>query len=134
MTTQPGDRSWRGRDYLLPATSVAFGLIYLVAGIIGDNIGFGLFGLALMTVVGVALLAVRRRSETVDALMTRRDERINSYDLQATALSGMAVIVAVIAGFVVEIARGNDPAPYSWLGAIAGVTYLIALIALRIRG
>jgi hypothetical protein len=48
--------------------------------------------------------------------------------------AGLAVIVAVIIAVIVELARGHDPAPYDWLGAIAGVSYLAAVVILRIRG
>ena len=41
--------------------------------------------------------------------------------------------LAVIAGFVVEAARGNDGAPYAWLGALGGLAYLLAIIVLRLR-
>jgi hypothetical protein len=44
------------------------------------------------------------------------------------------VIAAVIVGFVVELAHGHDGNPYSWLGALGGVAYLAALVAMRIRG
>lgn len=45
----------------------------------------------------------------------------------------MAVIAAVLIGFVVEIAQGADGAPYPMLGAIAGVAYVVALVVLRFR-
>jgi presenilin-like A22 family membrane protease len=43
------------------------------------------------------------------------------------------VIIAVIIGFLVELARGHDGNPYAWLGAIGGVTYLLAIVIFRIR-
>jgi hypothetical protein len=54
--------------------------------------------------------------------------------IHATALSGLAVIIAVIIGAAVELARGNSGAPFAWLGAIGGIAYLIAVVALRLRG
>jgi hypothetical protein len=35
---------------------------------------------------------------------------------------------------VVELARGHDGTPYVWLGAIAGVVYLIAAGVFRVQG
>jgi hypothetical protein len=32
------------------------------------------------------------------------------------------------------MARGHSGAPYDWLGAIAGVAYLVAVIWRRVRG
>jgi prepilin signal peptidase PulO-like enzyme (type II secretory pathway) len=117
-----------------PLVSVAIGIAYLVAGWAGGNLEFGLFGLALMTGLAVVLVLVRRRSETVKGLLDRRDERINTIDLRATAFAGVLLIVTVVGGFVVEIARGQDGAPFYWLGAIAGVAYIGAVIVLRLRG
>jgi hypothetical protein len=44
------------------------------------------------------------------------------------------VIVAVIIAFMVELARGGDGMPYAWLGAIAGGSYIIAVVVQRVRG
>jgi hypothetical protein len=46
----------------------------------------------------------------------------------------MVLIVAVIVAFLVEIARGHDGSPYTWLGALAGVAYLAAVAHNRWRG
>jgi hypothetical protein len=86
-----------------------------------------------MTATGAALLVLSRFSETVAGLLDRRDERINRIDTDATTFAGLAVIVAVIVGFVVEIAQGKDGSPYSMLGAIGGVAYLAALVFFRPR-
>jgi hypothetical protein len=44
------------------------------------------------------------------------------------------VITAIIVVFVIEPARGHDGSPYAWLGAIGGLTYLLAVVVLRLRG
>ncbi len=115
------------------ALGVGMGFAYLVAGWLGDNLAFGLFGLALMLLSTVAFLVLSRFSETAAGLLDRRDERINSIDGQATAIAGLTVITAVIVGFVVDIAKGGDGSPYAALGAIGGLAYLGAIIYLRIR-
>ncbi len=43
------------------------------------------------------------------------------------------MISAVIVGFLVEVARGRDGSPYSWLGALGGGVYLVAVVVLRLR-
>ena len=63
-----------------------------------------------------------------------RDERFRRIDIHATALAGLAVITAVIVAFLVEVARGHNGTPYTWLAALGGVTYLAAIIIFRIRG
>ena len=54
--------------------------------------------------------------------------------IQATALAGLAVGAAIIVSLIVEIARGHSGSPYNWLGAIGGLTYLVAIIVFWIRG
>jgi hypothetical protein len=40
--------------------------------------------------------------------------------------------LAVVIGSLVELAQGHSPSLYGWLAAIGGVTYLIAIVVLRI--
>jgi hypothetical protein len=54
-------------------------------------------------------------------------------DLRATALSGLVVILAIIGGWLYEIANGRDGNPYTWLGAVAGLAYILAVAILRRR-
>jgi presenilin-like A22 family membrane protease len=63
-----------------------------------------------------------------------RDERFRQIDIHATAIAGLAVITAVIVAFVVELARGHSGSPYTWLGAVGGLTYLVAIVVFRLRG
>jgi presenilin-like A22 family membrane protease len=54
----------------------------------------------------------------------------STWCIHATALAGLAVIIA----FVIELARGHSGSPYAWLGAIGGLTYLVAIAIFWIRG
>jgi hypothetical protein len=98
-----------------------------------DDLRFGILGLALMLGVGVVFVAASKWSETAAGLRDRTDERINQIDRSASLFAGMTVLLAVLAMFVVEIAQGKDGSPYSQLGALGGVTYLVALVWLRFR-
>ena len=62
-----------------------------------------------------------------------RTERFAMNDLKATAAAGFVVILAVIIAFLVEVAKGHSGNPYTWLGAIAGLAYTIAIGVLRWR-
>jgi len=124
-------RSWQ--RWATPLVAVVMGIVYLITGWVGDDLHFGVVGLGIMIVFAVLVLLAGRFSETVAGLLDRRDERINSIDTQATVFAGMAVLLAVLAGFVVEIARGQDGSPYSALGAIGGVAYVMAIAVLRWR-
>jgi hypothetical protein len=120
--------------WFLPLFSVALGLLLFAAQWVGGNPGSGLVSLGIMTAFG-ALFLFGGRSDTIRGLRgDGRDERFRQIDIHATAIAGLAVITAIIVAFVVELARGHDGSPYSWLGAIAGLSYLIAVIVFRIRG
>lgn len=124
-------RNWK--RWTTPGFAVVAGLAYLVAGWRGGDRAFALSGFGVMVVLAVAMVALSRRSETVAGLLDRRDERINTIDRDATVFAGMTLILAVLIGFVVEVARGQDGQPYALLGAIAGVAYIAALVVQRIR-
>ena len=94
----------------------------------------GLVSFAIMVGFG-ALVLFGGRSETIRGLRgDGRDERFRQIDIHATAIAGLVVISTLIVAFLVEVARGHDGSPYSWLGAIAGIAYLAAVTVFRMRG
>ena len=120
--------------WFLPLFAVALGIVMFVAQWIGGSPLSGLGSLAIMTAFG-GLVLLGGRSETIRGLRgDGRDERFRQIDVHATAIAGLAVITAVIVAFVVELARGHSGAPYTWLGAIGGLAYLIAIVVFRLRG
>ncbi len=120
--------------WTIPVFSLVAGIAYLVAFTIGGQPGWGVGGLGVMVVFGLGVLAAGR-SDTVRGLRgDGRDERFEMLDLRATALAGVALILAVIVAFMVEVARGHSGMPYAWLGAIAGISYVVAVAYLRVRG
>ena len=119
--------------WFLPLFAVALGLIVFIAQWIGGNPESGLVSFLILAGAGVLVL-LGGRSETIRGLRgDGRDERFRTIDIHATALAGLAVITAIIVAFLVELARGHNGNPYSWLGAIGGVTYIAAIIIFRIR-
>ena len=120
--------------WFLPLFAVALGLLTFVAQWIGGNPRSGLVSFAILAGAGLVLL-LGGRSETIRGLRgDGRDERFREIDIHATALAGIAVITALIIAFLVELARGHNGNPYSWLGAIGGITYIAAIITFRFRG
>lgn len=118
----------------MPAFSVALGVAILVAGWAGGDLGFGVFGLGLMTALGAVFLLGSGRSETLSGLGgPGRDERWEAIDMRATAGAGLVLIAVVIGAWLWEIGHGRDGSPYSQLGAIAGITYVVAVAILRWR-
>ena len=120
--------------WLIPLFAVALGLVMLGAQWIGGHPRAGFGSLGIMAAFG-ALVLLGGRSETIRGLRgDGRDERFRQLDLQATALSGVVVIMTIIVAFIVEIARGQSGAPYTWLGAVAGLAYIAAIVLFRLRG
>ena len=101
------------------------GLVVVVAELIGGApTGMVIFAVALFGGIAV-FLAVGGRSESIRAFRgDLRDERLDTIQLRAQALAGQMVILAVVVAFLVELALGRSGAPFDWLGAIGGVTYL----------
>ena len=120
--------------WFLPAFSLVLGLVMLAVSWLGGSPGQGVISLAVLAAFGLIIL-LAGRSETVRGLRgDGRDERFAQIDLQATALSGLAVIVALIVAWLVATARGQSGNPYGWFLAIAGLTYVLAVAWFRWRG
>jgi hypothetical protein len=120
--------------WFLPLFAVFLGGLVFGAQAIGGHPGSGLVSFAILAFTGGVVL-FGGRSETIRGLRgDMRDERFQRIDIHATAFAGTAVITAIIIAFLVELARGHDGNPYGWLGAIGGLAYLAAVIAMRLRG
>ncbi len=120
--------------WFLPAFAAFLGVAFLAAQWAGGDPSGGLESLAIMSGFG-ALIFFGGRSETIRGLRgDGRDERFRQIDIYATALAGLAVLAAVIIACMVELAQGHSGAPFSWLGAIGGLSYLSSIIVLRARG
>jgi hypothetical protein len=105
------------------------GVVVAAAELIGgESTGQVIFAVVLFG--GIALvLALGGRSESIRAFRGDvQDERLDDIQLRAQALAGRLVIVAVVIAFLVELTRGNSGAPYSWLAAVGGFTYLGAYL------
>jgi len=117
-----------------PGVALALGALFFGALWIGGDPRNGIYSFLVMAGFA-ALILFGGRSETIRGLRgDGRDERFKQIDVAATAITGMVVITAIIGAFLVEIARGHDGSPYAQLGAVAGVAYVVAIVALRVRG
>ena len=120
--------------WFLPLFAVALGAVVFVAQWIGGSAQSGLVSFAILAGFG-ALILLGGRSETIRGLRgDGRDERFRMIDIHATALAGLAVILAILVAFIVELAKGHNGNPYGWLGALGGLTSLVAIVIFRIRG
>jgi hypothetical protein len=117
----------------MPVFSLGLGGACLAAFWLGGNRNQGLFSLALMGGMA-AVFAFGGRSEAIRGLRgDGRDEYWQGLDEGATLFAGLALIVGVIGMAMWEWAHGRDGTPYVELCALAGVAYIVALVALRFR-
>jgi hypothetical protein len=125
---------WRYPKWFMPVFTLCLGGACLAAFWIGGDRRQGLISFAILA--GLALVfALGGRSETIRGLRgDGRDEYWQRLDTAATTLAGLALILAVIAMCLWEWAHGRSGSPYAQLGAIAGLVYIVALVALRLRG
>lgn len=135
MPTAPNsDRRpiWRSRAWM-PGFSLALGALIFAAFAVGGDVAGGAICFGIMALVAAAFL-LGRRSETLQGLGgPGRDERWAMIDLRATALAGAVVIAALIAGWLWEVAHGDDGSPYVELLAVSGIAYILAVALLRVR-
>lgn len=123
-----------GSRWTILAICLAGGGAILLASWLGGQLVSGLIGLAVLAGTGL-FLALAGRSETIRGLRgDGRDERFALIDLRATAITGHVLILAVVAGYLVEIARGHDGNPFLWLCTLGGLTYVLAVAYFRWRG
>jgi hypothetical protein len=117
----------------MPGFCLVLGAVVFAAFAIGGNAGDGLICFGVLAAVGGVFL-FGRGSETLQGIGgPGRDERWAMIDVHATALAGLVVILAIIGGWLYEVANGRDGDPYTWLGAVAGLAYIIAVAILRRR-
>src|SRR6185295_16669926 len=120
-------------SWFLPVFSLALGAGCLAAFWVGGDPVQGLISFGILAAFGL-VFAVGGRSETIRGLRgDGRDEYWARLDLTATTLAGMTLIAAVIGMCFWEWAHGRDGTPYSQLGAVAGLSYVVALVVLRLR-
>ena len=125
----PQWKSW----WLLPLIYVGLGVVILVAEAISGNAWSGLGWFVVMAACG-AVYAFGGRFEVIrQARGDFEDERDASINRKAMAATGTTLVIVLTACIVFELARGNNPTPYSMLMAIGGVTYIAALLIQRYR-
>jgi hypothetical protein len=132
--TKDRSRGITRSKWFLPSFSFGLGLVILAVAWLGGQPGTGVGSLVGLTAFGLFFL-LAGRSETVRGLRgDGRDERFAQIDLQATAVAGSVLLVALIVAWLVAIARGQSGNPYGWLLAVGGLAYLLAVAWFRWRG
>ena len=127
-------RALRRSRWFQPLLAIFLGAVLLAVLSIGGHPQEGTLAFAIMVAFAIFLLA-GERSDTVRALRgDGRDERFELIQLKAATLAARVVLLAVVALFLVEVARGNSGSPYDWLSALGGATFLASIVWQRSRG
>ncbi len=127
-------RDFTRSRWWMPAFCLFLGAVMFGAFAIGDNIGQGAVSFGIMAALG-AVFAFGRRSETLQGIGgPGRDERWAMIDLRATALAGTATALFVIGAWLYQVARGEDGSQFALIGAVGGLSYVLAVAFLRWRG
>lgn len=126
-------RSSRTTPWFQPLLAILLGLVVLAVMTIGGHADQGAVGLGVLAVFGV-FLRLGGGSDTIRGLRgDGRDERFELMRLKASSLAGRVVILAVVVAYLIEAAQGQSGAPYNWLSALAGATFLLTIGVLRWR-
>ena len=120
--------------WIVPGLCFVLGLVVLGTQLAHDDLAMGLVLLAIMWVYGIGIVVWRRHSELGDLVSGGpTDERRQSIQLMALAVTGQVLLVTIVIGFIVQLARGVDTGPWTALGALGGATYLVSLAVVRAR-
>ncbi len=130
MTRASARRGWVSPGILLVGGG-ALAAATWAGGAHGWAVGLSVFYL---TAAGVAYAWSTRDSDTAAILRAAGDERQRRMDRDATAVAGLVMIVAAVAGAVVEAARHHgDPGAYGLMCAVGGISYALSLAVYRFR-
>jgi Na+/H+ antiporter NhaD/arsenite permease-like protein len=123
------------RRFAVPITALVLGCASWAAEAIGGDFRSGAISFAIMAAYAVVVFALSTRSDIAGVLAGNApDERYRAIDLRALAATGLVLILYVIGGFLWEQAHGRSGMPFTLMGAVAGVTYLGAIVYGRYRG
>ena len=121
-------------SWAVPVVGLLLGVVMLAIQAWRDDLGLGLVLLGVMWGYVAIVVLLRRRSEIGELLAGGpTDERRDAIQVQALAVTGQVLIVVLVGGFLVQMARGVDTQPWVWLGALGGATYLLSVVAIRAR-
>lgn len=123
------------RRLAVPITAVLLGAVAWAAQALGGDFLGGAVSFAILAAYGILVLVLSSRSDVGRVLAgDPPDERYRAIDMRALAAVGLVLILYVIGGFLWEQAHGRSGAPFTLMGAVAGLTYLGFVIYGRLRG
>lgn len=112
---------------------VGGGSVAIATWVSGEH-GFAIALVAIYAVASViAYIWSGGKGDVAAILRVGGDERQRGMDRDATAITGLVVLLAAIIGAIIQTARSADPGAYGVICAVGGITYASSLFALRRR-
>ena len=127
-----GRKHWQSW-WLLPIIYLVLGVVILLARGRDGHWSSGIVWFAIMAGIASAYAVGGRFQIIRQARGDYEDEREGYLGSRAMAATGTIMVVVLTACIVWELARGDDPRPFSDLMAIAGATYIASLAWGRYR-
>ncbi len=132
MSTESRLARWcggsRGR-YIVSGFCLAMAGVLIGVSVAHHHIGAAIAMGVILVGYGVLLFALSGRSESVALLASHEmDERRRRIDEFAAATAGRVLAAVLVAGFVVQLARGVDAGVWVDLCALFGFVYIGALL------
>jgi hypothetical protein len=121
---------WRSR-WFAALVPVGLGGVILAAEATAGKLGSGLVWFGVLALAGVLLVFGGRFDSVREALGETEDERDALINTRAMAAAGAIMVVVLTGCIVFELARGDNPSPYTQIVAVGGATYAVSLLVLR---
>lgn len=115
----------RAKRWVVPVFAVLVGGALAAVLTLRDQANTGLVTWAVLAGYGAHLGYRRNEPSLPTSEAFGSGHRARSH-LRAAALTGDILVVAIVAALVVQALRGAAIEPFSWLAALAGVTYTLA--------
>ncbi len=117
--------------WLVPLTPTALGAVILVASATHGHPISGLAWFAALAAIA-ALSAIAERLQTARRSGTHAEhEREAIINSRAMSVAGTVLVIALTGCIAFTLARGQSTSPYTPLLAVGGISYIVALAALR---
>jgi uncharacterized membrane protein AbrB (regulator of aidB expression) len=115
--------------YLVGGFCVAMAAVLVGISLAHHHVGDAIWLGAILLGYAVLIFAFSRRSEAAALLASHEmDERRRRIDEFAAATAARLMAVVLLAGFVVQLARGGETAVWADLCAVFGFVYIGALL------
>jgi uncharacterized membrane protein len=108
---------------------VVMAIVLAVVSFVNDRPADAISFAAVLVVYAAVLILLSGRSETVALLANREmDERRRRIDEFASTITTRVISVVLVTGFVVQLVRGVNTAPWLQLCSGFGFVYMAALV------